>query len=110
MEGEEKRMIPLLVKQAVDIKIDFENFTGILQSDYEYAYACGILANRMGVMLKKPIELMELKEMIECNITDYEPKNYQEENLIRLIKLYDCENLQAEEIQELIHMGLTKEV
>lgn len=97
-------MIPLLVQQAIEIKINFENFTGILQSDYEYAYACGKLAGVMKLE-RGSTSLSEFGKQITAQTKNYHPKTYQEENLIRLITIYQCENTSAEELEELIKMG-----
>ena len=45
-------MILSLVEEAVEIKIHFENFTGILQSNYELGYALG----KMMKLLNMPME------------------------------------------------------
>ena len=42
-------MITDLVEDAVEIKLHFENFTGILQSDYEFAYGLGKMNKILGL-------------------------------------------------------------
>lgn len=101
-------MVPLLAKEAVDIKIEFENFTGCIQSDYELAYALGLLAKKMQLVFEvEQIALKELYELVVHEIETYQPQTYQEKNLCRLIKPYKIEGTQGEEIQQLIKMGNT---
>lgn len=99
-------MIPILVKEAVEIKIGFENFTGYIQSDYELAYALGLLAKIMKMDFDiEHITLTKLYELVLGEISSYNPKTYQEENLCRLIRLYKIIGTQSEEIKQLIKMG-----
>lgn len=103
-EGED--MIPILVKEAVEIKIGFENFTGYIQSDYELAYALGLLAKIMKMDFDiEHITLTKLYELVLGEISSYNPKTYQEENLCRLIRLYKIIGTQSKEIKQLIKMG-----
>lgn len=95
-----------LVKQAVEIKMNFENFTGILQSDLEYAYAVGYMANKMGLSLDVGhITLEEAGNAVKEKLEQYQPVTYQEENLKRLIGLYNIMGIERKEIQELLRMG-----
>lgn len=95
-----------LVKQAVKIKMNFENFTGILQSDLEYAYAVGYMAKRMGVLIDiTSVKLQEAGMVVKEKLEQYHPANYQEENLKRLIELYVIMGTERKEIQELLQMG-----
>lgn len=95
-----------LVKQAVEIKMNFEHFTGILQSDLEYAYAVGYMANKMGVKLdmEHPV-LEEAGNAVKEHLKQYQPASYQEENLKRLIELYNIMGAERKEIEELLKMG-----
>ena len=95
-----------LVKQAVEIKMNFENFTGILQSDLEYAYAVGYIAKKMN--LKIDVEHLTLEEagnVVKEQFIQYQPASYQEENIKRLIELYNTIGTERKEIQELLKMG-----
>lgn len=95
-----------LVKHAVEIKMDFENFTGILQSDLEYAYAVGYMANKMNLAIDtEHVALEEAATLVKEKLEQYHPATYQEENLKRLIGLYNMIGTERKEIQELLKMG-----
>ncbi len=95
-----------LVKQAVEIKMNFENFTGILQSDLEYAYAVGYMADKMKLVFDMEcVTLKEAGDMVKERLKRYHPVTYQEENLKRLIELYNIRGTERKEIQELLKMG-----
>ena len=103
-------MIIELVQEAVEIKLHFENFTGILQSDYELGYALGRMMRILHMEEEKEtFDLVLLKEAVEEKMKQYEAKDYIEENLIRLIDLYRIQNQKGEEIYKLYHMGFQKE-
>ena len=56
-------MIIELVEEAVEIKIHYENFTGTLQSDYEFGYALGKMMRILNLpMLEQEFDLDEIKE------------------------------------------------
>ena len=74
-------MIVDLVEEAVEIKIHFENFTGMLQSDYEFCYAIGKMHKILNLALEKELTIEEQKEKIEEKMGNYEPKDYIEKNL-----------------------------
>lgn len=95
-----------LVKQAVEIKMNFENFSGILQSDLECAYAVGYMAKKMGIVIDiKNITLQEAVEVVKKELGSYQPENSQEKNIKRLIELYEIMGTEKKEISELLQMG-----
>lgn len=102
-------MIIDLVEDAVEIKIHFENFTGILQSNYEFAYALGRMQKMMGQPLIEENSLASWKDAVEKQLKDYEPKDYLEENLKKLILEYRMQEQDGEEIQQLYKRGYKKE-
>lgn len=105
-------MIMDLIEDAVEIKIHFENFTGILQSDYEFAYGLGKMNKMLGLPEGDTLTAENLeergKEIVE-KLEHYETKNYIEENLVRMLKLYRIQHQQGEEIGELYRRGYEKE-
>lgn len=98
-------MIPSLVEQAVEIKIHFENFTGILQSDYELGYALGKMMHILAFPLGEEVGVEELKEKVEAQMKDYQPKDFVETNLVRLIKQYKIQSQKGPEIWQLVQAG-----
>ena len=105
-------MIMDLVEDAVEIKLHFENFTGILQSDYEFAYGLGKMNKILGLPQGETLteENLEARgsEIIE-KLEHYETKDYIEDNLVRLLKLYRIQSQKGEEIGELYRRGYEKE-
>ena len=105
-------MIMDLVEDAVEIKLHFEIFTGILQSDYEFAYGLGKMNKILGLPQGETLteENLEARgsEIIE-KLEHYETKDYIEENLVRLLKLYRIQSQKGEEIGELYRRGYEKE-
>ena len=105
-------MIMDLVEDAVEIKLHFENFTGILQSDYEFAYGLGKMNKILGLPQGETLteENLEARgsEIIE-KLEHYETKDYIEENLVRLLKLSRIQSQKGEEIGELYRRGYEKE-
>lgn len=103
-------MIIELVEEAVEIKLHFENFTGILQSDYELGYALGRMMRILDMEEEKePFELASVKEKVEAQMKQYEAKDYIEKNLIRLIDIYRIQNQKGDEVFKLYHMGYRKQ-
>lgn len=98
-------MIVDLVVEAVEIKIHFENFSGILQSDYELAYAMGKMFHLLGEKVPDEFFLEKLKTEIENRVVEYSPKDYIEENLIKLIRGYRMQNQKGEGQEELFRKG-----
>ena len=66
-------MILDLVCEAVEIKIHFENFTGVIQSNYELGYAIGKMEKKLGMELEKDTDLVQLKEKMEKQMEYKEP-------------------------------------
>ena len=98
-------MIPSLVEQEVEIKIHFENFTGILQSDYELGYALGKMMHILEMPLGEEVGVDELKEMVEAKKKDNQPKDFVETNLVRLIEQYKIQSQKGQEIWQLVNAG-----
>lgn len=102
-------MILDLVCEAVEIKIHFENFTGVIQSNFELGYAIGKMEKKLGMELEKEEELALLKEKIEKELESYTPRDFTEENLVKLIREYRMQEKFGSEISELIQRGYESE-
>lgn len=103
-------MIIELVEEAVEIKLHFEKFTGILQSDYELGYALGRMMRILSMEEEKEtFDLARLKELVEERMKQYTAKDYIEENLIRLIHIYRIQNQKGDEVFKLYHIGYHKQ-
>ncbi|MCI8407764.1 MAG: DUF3837 family protein [Lachnospiraceae bacterium] len=102
-------MILDLVCEAVEIKIHFENFTGVIQSNFELGYALGKMKKKLGMELEKEEELALLKEKVEKQMESYTPEDFIEENLMKLIREYRMQDRFGSEISELIQRGYDSE-
>ena len=102
-------MILDLVCEAVEIKIHFENFTGVIQSNFELGYAIGKMEKKLGMKLEKEEELALLKDKVEKQMESYTPSNFIEENLVKLIQEYRMQEQFGSEISELIQRGYDSE-
>lgn len=102
------KMILSLVEDAVEIKIHFENFTGMLQSNYELGYALGKMMKILNLPLDTGAEIEKLKEKIETEMQGYLPKDFIEENLMKIIREYRIQSPRGEEIKQLIEDGYNK--
>lgn len=102
-------MIIDIVCDAVEIKIHFENFTGVIQSNFEFAYALGKAEKILGMEKEIEENLQGLREKIEEKMRNYSPKDYIEENLFRLIQDYRMQEKRGPEISELIQRGYDSE-
>ncbi|MBQ1689472.1 MAG: DUF3837 family protein [Lachnospiraceae bacterium] len=102
-------MVESIVRDAVEIKLGFENFTGILQSDYELAYALGKAVTILQMDVAEPVTSKEIEDIwsrVVKAMEGYQPANSQEENLFRLIKIYRIQKQKEEDaISNLFHSG-----
>ena len=123
--NEEKYMIIYCAKQAVERKIQFEDFLSPMISDYECAYACAKAAKILKIDISADISVAALKAKIDAAVEDTHRNRgtVMEENLFRLIDDYrlkgfikssghddvkeDIEHEKMpEEIPQLIKLGL----
>lgn len=102
-------MILDLVCEAVEIKIHFENFTGVIQSNFELGYAIGKMEKKLGMELNKEEDLALLKENVEKQMESFVPRDFTEENLVKLIREYRMQERFGSEISELIQRGYESE-
>lgn len=98
-------MILDLVCEAVEIKIHFEDFTGVIQSNFELGYALGKMEKKLGMELDRETELTRLKAKVEKQMENYIPADFTEENLMKLIREYRMQERVGPEIPELIQKG-----
>ena len=102
-------MILELIESAVEIKIHYENFTGILQSDYELGYALGKMTKILGLPKEEAgFSLDDFKEKIEGEMKKYGPKDYIEKNLMRIIDIYRIQHQPGNEVYEMYEIGYKK--
>ncbi len=101
-------MVPILAKQAVIIKGTLHS--GILVSNYECAYAMGMLAQILGAGM--PDEAMPLSESLALLLDAagaYKAADEKEEQLLMMLQGYKPDETMDEQIVELLHMGYEEE-
>ena len=101
-------MVPILAKQAVIIKCTLHS--GILVSNYECAYAMGILAKLAGVSL--PQESTPLSESLVKLLETagaYQASDEKEEQLITMLQGYKPDETMDKQVMELLRMGYEEE-
>lgn len=99
-------MESVLVRQAV-IRMSESKFSTML-SNYELAYALGILLKQSGNEVPEHSNMSELKDKTMELLKEYKPENSSEERLIHMIKLYYPDNRFDDGIKELLQMGLNE--
>lgn len=97
-------MIPLLAKNAVQIKCGFSN--AVMTGNYECAYALGVLEALVGLEHAQGLDtLADLHKRILSAAKDYEPKCTQEERLLEMLKEYEPSSVSDDQIKELYDSG-----
>ncbi len=98
-------MVPILAKQAVQIKS--RSRTNIILGNYECGYALGLIVNLSGVLFPADYTSIEdLRVKVLALLENYEPKDEREENLIHMLEEYKADDNLDEQVGELINMGL----
>lgn len=98
-------MEPCLAAQAVEIKLNFKEYTALL-SDYEFAYALGRGAALAG--LSNPgseAEPGSFQEVVLAALETYPPKDDKEQHLLQMLRDYKPLGIKAPELSLLIKMG-----
>jgi len=100
-------MVPCLARTAVIIKS--KNETSIILSDYELAYALGVLCKVGNFQIPEYNNMMELKDNLMPQIETYETEEEYEHNLIRMVKAYIPTTDMDEQMTELLLMGIKEQ-
>lgn len=100
-------MIPMLIKQAVHIKLKSDMHPAII-SDYELAYALGFACGKLGI--KPEEDLSKLRENVVGGFKSFSPQGIEDENLVNMISMYEVSYNapDLEKVLELINMGYEK--
>lgn len=100
-------MVPCLARTAVIIKS--KNETSMILSNYELAYALGVLCKIGNFQIPKYDNMAELKEKLMEQITAYETQDAYEQNLIHMVKAYIPAADMDEQMTELLLMGIKEQ-
>lgn len=97
-------MVPLLAKQAVQIKCNFEN--AVMTGNYECAYALGIVSALTGQNKAEKYEsILELKNNVLDNMGQYSTDDEKINRLLDMLKSYEPSGVIDEQMRELYSMG-----
>ena len=100
----EKKMVPILAKQAVQIKCGFEN-AGIT-GNYELAYALGILTAAAQIEKVNDFKsVKELKEKVTSQTSTFTSEDNRMLKMLDMIKNYEPSGAFDEQMIELYDMG-----
>lgn len=97
-------MVPCLARAAVIIKS--KNDTSAILSDYELAYALGILCALGEFQIPEYDNMIQLKEKLMPQINAYETEEPYELHLIQMVKRYLPSGNMDEQMTELLLMGI----
>lgn len=98
-------MVPILAKQAINIKCKHK--ANIILGNYECGYALGLIVNLSGIIFPADYTSIEdLRVKVLALLENYAPKDEKEENLIHMLKEYKADNNLDSQVGELINMGL----
>lgn len=101
-------MVPILAKQAVVIKCQAQS--GILVSNYECAYAMGILAKLTGAELPTgDVPVAQELEQLLSRAEAYQPADEREKQLLEMLQAYKPDDTMDGQIIQLLHMGYKEE-
>lgn len=97
-------MIPMLIEQAINIKMKSDMHPAII-SDYELAYALGLACRKL--KLQPSTDLKHMREEVIKGFENYNTKSLEDKNLSHMISVYEVENNapESDKIEELIKMG-----
>ncbi len=100
-------MVPSIARQSVIIKckIKKSRFLG----NYEFYYGAGLFFKLSGVSVPETKEPEPLKEALSFAAASYEPKNEEENYLIKGLLEMPISPEKDEEMEELFSMGLREE-
>lgn len=97
-------MVPILAKQAIQIKCGFENAR--LTGNYELAYALGILSASAGIdKVEQYNSMSELKENVMKQTEGFSTENEHLKKLLELLMDYEPSEAFDDQMKELFDMG-----
>ena len=102
--GEQIQKIPVLAKNAVRIKCNFQNAG--MTGNYECAYALGILNAQLGLPeITEYEDIAALKEQLLEKAADYKTEDAGLKQMVHLLKEYEAAPVADEQMRELFTMG-----
>lgn len=97
-------MVPLLAKNAVQIKCKFSS--AVMTGNYECAYALGILTAAAGLPEITAYEsIAQLKEQVMSAVETFQPDEEALQRLIEMLKEYEPSDSLDEQMRELYIVG-----
>ena len=97
-------MVPVLAKNAVRIKCNFQNAG--MTGNYECAYALGLLNAQLGLPeITEYEDIAALKEQLLEKAADYKAEEAGLKQMVHLLKEYEAAPVADEQMRELFTMG-----
>lgn len=97
-------MIPLLAKNAVLIKVGFENAK--MTGNYECAYALGVLSGAAGIPKEEDFQSIgQLKEKVFGQLNDYTTQDTKLNQMIKMLNEYEATEIFDNQMKELYNIG-----
>lgn len=97
-------MIPLLAKNAVAVKVGFDNAK--MTGNYECAYALGVLAGAAGIEKEQDFDSVpELKRRILEKTENFQIQDERLKKMVELLKDYDASEGIDDQMKELYNIG-----
>ena len=94
-------MVPVLAKNAVRIKCNFQNAG--MTGNYECAYALGILNAQLGLPeITEYEDIAALKEQLLEKAADYKTEDAGLKQMVHLLKEYEAAPVADEQMRELL--------
>ncbi|MGN0343269.1 MAG: DUF3837 domain-containing protein [Roseburia sp.] len=96
-------MVTSIARQSVVIKCNLH--ASIMVGNYEFYYAAGLLHKLTGRESEKVEEPEVMAERVANLLESFQPKDEQEQHLVRMLKDYEPVEKYDEQMQELFAMG-----
>ena len=96
-------MVPYIARQSVIIKCSMKK--SVLLGNYEFYYAAGLFKKLFGAELQADMPPQEILEHILKQAESISPKDEKEEYLVSLLKKYEPEDGQDEQMRLLCEWG-----
>lgn len=99
-------MVTSIVRQSIIIKCNQQ--TSVLVGNYELYYAAGLAKKIFDLDVSENMKPIELYESIQSKLDGLEPKDKQEEYLVKLLSVYTVTEDYNDQMKELFQMGVNE--
>lgn len=96
-------MVTSIARQSVILKCLRQK--SVLLGNYEFYYIAGLMNRCFGLSCKREMSPKEMMNYIQNELVDIQPKNDQEQYLIKMVSVYRPTEDMDEQMQELFDWG-----